>query len=179
MARNKVLIPAERIEQAILLIRGQKVILDRDLAQLYGVSTWRLNEQVRRNSRRFPADFMFQRSKEEFEFWKSQIAISNPSAKMGLRKRPLAFTEQGVAMPSSVLNSDRAIEVNIAIMRAFVKLREILATQKDLARKLDNIERTLGQHDDHFRVVFEAIRQLMLPPIEPVKKRRIGFGREE
>jgi hypothetical protein len=117
MAKGEVLIPEERIEQSILLIRGQKVILDRDLAKMYGVPTGRLNEQVRRNIRRFPADFMLQLSKEEFENWKSQIAISNSAARMGLRKRPLAFTEQGVAMLSSVLNSDRAIEVNIAIMR--------------------------------------------------------------
>lgn len=172
------LIPAERIERAILVIRGQKVLLDKDLAQLYDVTTGRLNEQVRRNIRRFPADFMFQLSQEEFEDWKSQIAISNSSAKMGLRKRPYAFTEQGVAMLSSVLNSVRAIEVNIAIMRAFVKLREILATHKDLARKLEDIERKLGHHDQHFRIVFEAIRQLTQPPNDPTKKGRIGFKKE-
>jgi hypothetical protein len=178
MPKSELIVPAERIEKAILLIRGQKVLLDRDLAQLYGVPTGRLNEQVRRNIKRFPADFMFQLSSGEFENWKSQIAISNPGAKMGLRKKPFAFTEQGVAMLSSVLNSDRAIEVNIAIMRAFVKLREIMSTHKDVARKLEDIERKLGQHDEHFRVVFEAIRQLMLPPSAPEKKRRIGFARE-
>ena len=178
MPKSELMVPVERIEQAILLIRGQKVLLDRDLAQLYGVTTGRLNEQVRRNLKRFPADFMFQLSKEEFENWISQIVISNPGAKMGQRKKPYAFTEQGVAMLSSVLKSDRAIEVNIAIMRAFVKLREILATHKDVTRKLEDIERKLGQHDEHFRVVFEAIRQLMLPPPEPENKRHIGFGRE-
>jgi hypothetical protein len=178
MPKSQLTVPAERIEQSILLIRGQKVMLDRDLAQLYGVTTGRLNEQVRRNIKRFPVDFMFQLSKEEFEDWISQIAISNPGAKMGQRKRPNAFTEQGVAMLSSVLNSDRAIEVNIAIMRAFVKLREILDTHKDVARKLANIERKLGQHDEHFRVVFEAIRQLMVPAPEPEKKRHIGFARD-
>jgi len=177
MAENS-LIPVERIEKAILLLRGQKVMLDRDLAELYGVPTKRLNEQVRRNRTRFPEDFMFQLSREEFEDWRSQVATSNPAAKMGLRRRPYAFTEQGVAMLSSVLNSDRAIEVNIAIMRAFVKLREILATHKDLARKLDELERKLGQHDQKFQIVFEAIRQLMAPPPQPEKKGRIGFARE-
>src|SRR5438128_1114060 len=107
---------------------------------------------------------------------RSQFATSNSAGKMGLRRRPYAFTEQGVAMLSSVLNSDRAVEVNIAIMRAFVRLRGILSTHKDLARKLEEIEKKLGQHDDKFRLVFEAIRQLMLPPPEP--KRRIGFARD-
>ncbi len=171
------LIPAERIEKAILLIRGQKVLLDRDLAELYEVPTGRLNEQVRRNHRRFPDDFMFQLSKEELENWRSQFAISNSAAKMGLRRRPYAFTEQGVAMLSSVLNSDRAVEVNIAIMRAFVRLREIMSTHKDLARKLDEIERKLGEHDQNFQVVFDAIRRLMAPPAASPKP-RIGFHQE-
>lgn len=169
------LIPAERIEKVILVIRGQKVIIDRDLAVLYGVSTGRLNEQVQRNIRRFPADFMFQLSKDEFDNWKSQFAISNPAARMGLRKRPFVFTEQGVAMLSSVLHSDRAVEVNIAIMRAFVRLREIMSTHKDLARKLEELERKLGQHDEKFQIVFEAIRQLMAPPPASGRKGRIGF----
>jgi ORF6N domain len=173
-----ILIPAVRIEKAILLIRGHKVMLDHDLAGLYEVPTKRLNEQVRRNYARFPEDFMFQLTKEEFAIWRSQIATSNPSGRMGLRRKPFAFTEQGVAMLSSVLHSDRAIEVNIAIMRAFVKLREILASHKALARKLENLERKLGQHDGHFRVVFEAIRQLTLPPPEPEKKAKFGFARD-
>jgi hypothetical protein len=135
------MIPAERIEKAILLIRGQKVLLDRDLAELYEVPTKRLNEQVRRNLRRFPEDFMFQLSKEELQIWRSQFATSNSTVKMGLRRRPFAFTEQGVAMPSSVLNSDRAVDVNIAIMRAFVRLRGIMSTHKDLARKLNDLQR--------------------------------------
>jgi len=156
MAEKHSLVPAERIERAILFIRGQKVMLDRDLAPLYGVTTGRLNEQVRRNLRRFPGDFMFQLSGEEFENWMSQIAISNPAAKMGLRKRPYAFTEQGVAMLSSVLHSNRAIDVNIAIMRAFVQLRELLGTHKDLARKLAELEK---KYDGQFQVVFEALRQ--------------------
>jgi hypothetical protein len=166
------LIPDERIERSILQIRGHKVILDRDLAKLYEVATGTLNQAVKRNLLRFPADFMFQLSAEEFEKWKSQIVISNPKAKMGVRHRPYAFTEQGVAMLSSVLNSERAIAVNIAIMRAFVRLREILSSHKDLARKLDELEQ---KYDEQFRVVFEAIRQLMTPPDVADKKRRIGF----
>ena len=172
------LIPAERIENAILLIRCQKVLLDRDLAELYEVPTKRLNEQVRRNLRRFPEDFMFQLSPEEFENWRSQFATSNCPAKMGLRRdSSYAFTEQGVAMLSSVLNSERAIEVNIAIMRAFVRLRGILSTHKDLARKLADLERKLGEHDEKFAIVFEAIRQLMAPPATP-PRRRIGFHQD-
>ena len=174
MAKEE-LIPVERIERAILLIRGQKVMLDRDLAELYEVSTKRLNEQVRRNIRRFPKDFMFQLNKGEFEIWRSQIATSNPAVKMGLRRKPYAFTEQGVAMLSSILNSERAIDVNIAIMRAFVHLREILASHKDLAEKLEELQLKLGEHDEKFELIFEAIRQLMAPPPEPEKKRRIGF----
>jgi len=175
--RKDLLIPVERIGRAILLIRGQKVMLDRDLAELYGVPTKVLNQAVRRNRTRYPEDFMFQLSPEEFADWRSQIVTSNPAAKMGLRRKPYAFTEHGVAMLSSVLNSERAIEVNIAIMRAFVRLREILATHKDLARKLEDLERKLGQHDQHFQIVFEAIRQLMVPP-EPKTKRRFGFAQD-
>jgi len=159
MAENS-LIPVERIEKAILLLRGQKVMLDRDLAELYGVPTKRLNEQVRRNRTRFPEDFMFQLSREEFEDWRSQVATSNPAAKMGLRRRPYAFTEQGVAMLSSVLNSDRAIEVNIAIMRAFVKLREILATHKDLARKLVAVpKKEVAEQERKYKKTRKSIRK--------------------
>ena len=171
MAGKELLIPAERIERAILLMRGQKVMLDRDLAELYRVETRALVQAVKRNLKRFPADFMFQLTKPELEQWRSHFVISNPAAKMGLRRRPYAFTEQGVAMLSSVLHSDRAIAVNIAIMRAFVRLRELLATHKDLARKLEQLEQ---KYDTQFRVVFEAIRQLMTPPPEP-KRGRIGF----
>ena len=171
------LIPAERIEKAILLIRGQKVLLDRDLAELYEVPTKRLNEQVARNRKRFPEDFMFQLTTEELENWRSHFATSNSAAKMGIRRRPYAFTEHGVAMLSSVLNSDRAVEVNIAIMRAFVRLREIMSTHKDLARKLDALERKLGEHDEKFAIVFEAIRQLMAPMAAPAKP-RIGYCRD-
>ena len=169
--QSKSVVPTERIEKSILLIRDQKVMLDRDLADLYGVETRVLVQAVKRNIRRFPADFMFQLSKEEFEDWRSQIVMSNPSARMGLRRAPYAFTEQGVAMLSSVLNSQRAIDVNIEIMRAFVRLREMLASHKDLARRLIALEK---KYDAQFKVVFDAIRQLMSPP-PSTPKRRIGF----
>lgn len=171
MSKDGSLIPVERIERAILLLRGQKVMLDRDLAALYGVATKRLNEQVGRNRSRFPPDFMFQLNKEEFEHWRSQIATSNPAAKMSVRRRPYAFTEKGVAMLSSVLRSDRAVRVNVEIMRTFVRLRQLISSHKDLARKLDDLER---KYDEKFRVVFDAIRQLMAPP-SAGKRRPIGF----
>jgi hypothetical protein len=167
----KALIPAEVIERKIYLIRGHKVMLDSDLAELYGVTTKRLNEQIRRNLKRFPSDFMFQLSSKEAESLRSQIATSKRG---GRRYLPYAFTEQGVAMLSTVLNSDRAIEVNIQIMRAFVKLREMIASNKELAKRLDELE---SKYDEQFKVVFDAIRELMTPP-EP-KRRRIGFLREK
>ena len=165
------LVPSERIEQKILLIRGQKVMLDSDLAELYEVQTRVLNQAVKRNLNRFPEDFMFQLTKEELENWRSQFVTSNPDAKMGLRRSPYVFTEQGVAMLSTVLRSERAVEVNIQIMRTFVKLRELMATHKDLARKINSMEK---KYDEQFRVVFDAIRQLLEPP-PTKKKRRIGF----
>lgn len=174
MAKEQ-LIPAERIERAILSIRGQNVMLDSDLADLYGVETKNLNKAVKRNLDRFPADFMFQLTAEEAEVLRFQIGTSKSARRGGRRYLPHAFTEQGVAMLSSVLRSPRAVQVNIAIMRAFVRLREILATHKDLAHKLDEHERRLGEHDHQIQVVFDAIRQLMAPPPAP-KKRRIGFG---
>ena len=163
------LIPRERIEQTILVIRGHNVMLDSDLAHLYGVTAGRLNEAVKRNEDRFPSDFMFQLTKPEFEHLKSQIAIS--SSKWGGRRHaPYAFTEQGVAMLSSVLHSKRAIQVNVAIMRAFVQLREMITSNKGLARRLNELEK---KYDGQFRVVFEAIRELMVEPQS--KPRRIGF----
>ncbi|HEY6260431.1 MAG TPA: ORF6N domain-containing protein [Nitrospiraceae bacterium] len=163
------LVPRERIEQTILLIRGHNVMLDSDLAQLYGVTVGRLNEGVKRNENRFPSDFMFQLTKAEFENLKSQIAIS--SSKWGGRRHaPYVFTEQGVAMLSSVLRSKRAIEVNIAIMRTFVRLREMISSNKVLARRLTDLEK---KYDGQFQVVFEAIRELMAEPTP--KSRRIGF----
>jgi len=172
---KELLVPAERIERAILLIRGQKVMLDRDLAELYGVPTKAFNQAVKRNAKRFPDDFMFQLTADEAAALRSQFVTLKSGRGQHRKYLPYAFTEQRVAMLSSVLNSDRAIEVNIAIMRAFVRLREILASHKDLAAKLAELER---KYDDNFRVVFEAIRQLMAPPPAP-KKRRIGFAAAE
>ena len=168
----KELIVQEIIGRKIYLIRGQKVMLSIELAALYGVEVKRLNEQVKRNIKRFPDDFMFQLSDTEYEILKSQFATSSWG---GIRRaNPYAFTEQGVAMLSTVLNSARAIQVNIAIMRAFVKLREILSTNKDLAHKLNELERKTDKHDAEIQKIFEAIRQLMAPPPEP-PKRKIGF----
>lgn len=164
------------IEQKIFLIRGQRVMLDKDLAELYGVSTKRLNEQVRRNIKRFPSDFMFQLNKEEAAWVRSHFATLKKGGHF--RYFPYAFTEQGVAMLSSVLNSERAIEVNIAIMRAFVRLREFLATHKELAAKLGELESKVGKHDQEIKVIFEAIRQLMTPPPEKPKP-KIGFHRSD
>jgi len=166
------IVPLERIERAILLIRGQKVMLDTDLAVFYGVTVGRLNEAVKRNIDRFPGDFTFQLTRAEFAALKSQIAISS-SRWGGRRHPPYAFTEQGVAMLSSVLKSRRAVRVNIAIMRAFVRLRHILATDAELARRLDELEARVGEHDEQFVAVIDAIRELMEPPAR--KKGRIGF----
>jgi len=168
VAKTTSLIPSERIERSILLLRGHKVMLDSDLAALYGVETKRLVEAVKRNLDRFPADFMFQLTKGEFDVLRSQFTTS--SSWGGRRYPPYAFTEQGVAMLSSVLRSARAIQVNIEIMRAFVRLREIVASHADLARKLEALEK---KYDSQFKVVFDAIRQLMAPPTE--KRRPIGF----
>jgi hypothetical protein len=165
--------PSERIEKSILLIRGHKVLLDVHLAALYGVPTKRLNEQVRRNRSRFPEDFMFQLTSEEVTFLRSQTATSN-RGRGGRRYAPYAFTEQGVAMLSSVLNSERAIQVNIEIMRIFVRLRQMVASNARLARKMNALEK---RYDAQFKVVFDAIRQLMTAP-EP-RKRKIGFLVEE
>jgi hypothetical protein len=162
-------IPPERIERRILLICGQKVMLDAALAELYEVGTKSLNRAVRRNALRFPVDFMFQLSEQEYEDLRLHFGTS--SSWGGRRHRPLAFTEQGVAMLSSVLRSPRAVQVNIAIMRAFVKLREMLASHRDLARRLEEME---SQYDAQFRAVFDAIRELAEPPEKP--RRRIGFG---
>jgi hypothetical protein len=171
MAKKKtfLVVPVERIERAILSLRGQKVMLDRDLAELYAVKPIALRQQVRRNRERFPDDFLFQLTSEEAEELVSQNVIPSRRSLGGFL--PFAFTQEGVAMLSSVLRSQRAIEVNIEIMRAFVRLRELLASHKDLARKLEELEK---KYDEHFRVVFEAIRQLMAP-IGAEKKRRIGF----
>jgi phage regulator Rha-like protein len=167
----KALIPQEVIERKIYLIRGHKVMLDKELAKLYGVSTKRLKEQVNRNIKRFPEDFMFELTMQESRILRSQFATSSWG---GVRYLPYVFTEQGIAMLSSVLNSERAIQVNIIIIRAFVKLRKILSTHKELAHKLNELERKIEKHDAEIQSIFEAIRQLMEPP--PQKSRHItGF----
>ena len=164
----------ETIEAKIFIIRGQKVMLDRDLARLYGVPTKRFNEQVKRNNKRFPSDFMFQLSRQEFVNLRSQFATSSWG---GQRYLPYAFTEQGVAMLSGVLQSDRAIEVNIQIMRTFTRLRQILYTHQDLQQKIDEIIQKHGgklkEHDKHIQAIFEVINQL-LAPVEDSKK-KYGF----
>jgi hypothetical protein len=166
------LIPEERITSAILLLRGHKVMLDADLALLYSVDTRELVQAVKRNSGRFPSDFMFQLTADEFARLRSQIVISKPG-RGGRRTPPYAFTEQGVAMLSSVLRSERAIEVNVEIMRAFVRLRQMLGSNAELARKLDAMEKKYERHDAQFKVVFQAIRELMDPQTK--KRRPIGF----
>lgn len=167
----KTLVPVELIEKNILLIRGEKIMLDADLAELYEVETKILVRAVKRNIDRFPSDFMFQLNKEEFENLRFHFGTSSRWG--GRRYLPYAFTEQGVAMLSSVLNSERAVRVNIEIMRAFVRLRQMLASNVELARKLDTLEK---KYDAQFKVVFDAIRQLMTPPEKPRKK--VGFRRE-
>jgi phage regulator Rha-like protein len=166
------LIPLERIEQKIFLIRGLRVMLDTDLAEMYGVEVKQLKRQVRRNIDRFPSDFMFELSKDEYHALRCQFG----TLKRGTHSKylPYAFTEQGVAMLSSVLNSSRGIQVNIAIMRVFVKLREILSAHKELAYKLTELERRIEKHGGEIRSIFKAIRQLMAPPEKP--RRRIGFN---
>jgi hypothetical protein len=168
-------IPIERIQNRILIVRDEKVMLDQDLAELYGVETGQLTRQVRRNLDRFPSDFMFQLTKDEFDALKRQ---SGSSSWGGRRYRPYVFTEQGVAMLSGVLRSKRAIEVNVQIMRAFVHLRRFLASQEQFRRKLSALERKLTEHDAHFKAVFEAIRQLMAPH-PPGKIRQIGFAKDK
>ena len=162
------IIPIDVIQEKIFFIRGHKVMLDKDLAILYGVRPIRLREQVKRNLKRFPADFMFQLTDDEIELMVSQNAI--PSRKHLGGYQPYVFTEQGVAMLATVLNSETAIQANIAIMRAFVKLRQMLASNVELARKLDALEK---KYDAQFKAVFDAIRQLMIPPEK--KKGQIGF----
>lgn len=169
-----VVIPIVLIERRIYLIRGQKVMLDADLAELYQVPTKVLNQAIRRNLDRFPEDFMFQLSPEELENWRSQIVTSNPSAKMSLRRPPLAFTEHGVAMLSSVLRSKRAVQMNILIVRAFVRIRELLASHKDLAARVQKLEGTQRKHGSIINLLANEIDRLKQPPPVPPKS-RIGF----
>jgi hypothetical protein len=160
-------IPVERIERSILLVRDHKVMLDYALADLYGVPTKALKQAVRRNIDRFPPDFMFELTHKELSHLRSQIVTSSSPQWGGRRYRPMAFTEQGVAMLSSVLRSKSAIQVNVEIMRAFVRLRKMLSAHKDLERKLVALEK---KYDEQFKVVFDAIRALMAPPEKPRKK---------
>ncbi|MBI4746733.1 MAG: ORF6N domain-containing protein [Deltaproteobacteria bacterium] len=167
MTEKSLIMQSEVIENKIFLVRGKKVMFDRDLAALYGVTTGNLNKAVSRNIERFPDDFMFQLTKDEFE---NLIFHFGTSSWGGTRKLPRAFTENGVAMLSSVLNSERAVQVNIQIMRTFTKLREMLSAHKDLQKKIDEMEK---KYDHQFKIVFDAIRQLLEPP--QTKKRKIGF----
>ena len=164
-------ISTEIIVAKILIIRGKRIMLDKDLAQLYGVTTFNFNKAVKRNIERFPEDFMFQLTKEEFSNLKFHFGISSWG---GTRKLPYAFTEQGVAMLSSILRSKRAIRVNIQIMRTFIKLKELLLTHKDLASKLERLEKKYAEHDEKIQAIFNAIKQLLEPPPEE-SKRKIGF----
>ena len=170
--------PLERIVSRILLLRGQKVILDADLAELYGVSTGRFNEQVRRNRDRFPSDFMFQLTNQEVERLRSQIAISIGETRRigrgGRRYLPHAFTEDGAIMAAPILSTPRATEVSVYVVRAFVRLREMVAGNKELSKTLDELERRVSHHDEAITNIVKAIRELAIPP-EPKPKRRIGF----
>jgi hypothetical protein len=175
-AKRSALVPVHDITRAILVLRGQRVLLDAELASLYGVTTKRLNEQVRRNLDRFPADFMFQLTAAEATALRSQFATSN-TRRGGRRYLPYAFTEHGAIQAANVPNSPRAVEMGIYVVRAFVQLRELLSSNKDLARRLDQlearIEKKLATHDDAIAAMLSAIRQLMNPP--PPKRRPIGF----
>jgi hypothetical protein len=161
------------VESLILVVRQQKVILDRDLAELYGVPVKRLNEQVKRNQERFPDDFLFQLTTEEQESLRSPFATSKPG-RGGRRYAPYAFTEHGAIMAATVLNSERAVEMSVFVVRAFVRLREMLSTNQQLAGKIDELEQRLDTHDASIQELIEAIRELMTP--EPATGRRIGFA---
>lgn len=175
-ASARAMIPIERIERAILLIRGHKVILDTDLAALYGVTPKRLNEQVKRNRERFPPDFMFQVTTEENDSLRSQFATLKAGRGQHRKYLPYVFTEHGAIMAASVLNSPKAVEMSILVVRAFVRLRSILATHRHLAAKLDELERKLSTHDQQIVALFDTIRKLMAPPSSSAKK--IGFRSE-
>ncbi|MBU1298905.1 MAG: ORF6N domain-containing protein [Bacteroidetes bacterium] len=174
--KSSSIIPTERIEQRIFFIRDQRVIIDMDLARIFGIPTFRLNEAVKRNRERFPEDFMFQLTREEFTALTSQIAISK-KGRGGRRTLPYTFTEHGAIMAANVLNSPRAVQMSVFVVRAFVRLRQVLATHKELAEKLTELERKFSAHDRQIQTIIEAIRQLMTPPEKP--KRQIGFRVEE
>jgi hypothetical protein len=170
---KKQVIPVSQIAQSIRVLRGQKVILDSELASLYGVAAKVLNQAVKRNQERFPDDFMFQLTSVETSDLNWSQSVTSSLKHRGKAYRPYAFTEQGVAMLSSVLRSERAVRVNIAIMRAFVRLRETLETNKELARKFAELEGRIGKHDQEIAAIIDAIRQLVAPPAKP--RREIGF----
>lgn len=181
MPKEMQILPDETIISKIYMIRGKKVMIDRDLSELYDVETRVLNQAVRRNEKRFPEDFMFQMTKEEMENWKSQIVISN-SEKMGLRKPPLVFTEQGVAMLSSVLNSDRSIMVNIQIMRVFTKMRELVETHREILHKLEHLEKKDIEQDEKILLIFEYLKQLEKAKQEELEfknRPKIGFKKSK
>jgi len=175
-ATKALMIPDELVMNKIYLIREQKVMLDRDLAELYDVETKRLNEAVRRNIDRFPEDFMFELTQDEFDSLRSQIATSK-KGRGGVRYLPIAFTEQGVSMLSGVLNSETAIRVHIQIIRVFAKMRELLLTHKDILLQLEKIEKKLVGHDEDITLIFEYLKQLLNPPQPP--RRKIGFKRKD
>ena len=176
---TEIIVPNERIEAGIIFIRGKKVIMDKELAVLYGVETKKLNQAVKRNIDRFPEDFMFQLNKQEAEIWRSKLGFEKPnnlrsqfvtSSCGGRRYRSYVFTEQGIAMLSSVLNSERAIQIYIQIMRTFIKLREMLTTNKELRDKIEKLER---KYDNRFKIIFKVIKQLLAEEEKP--QTRIGF----
>jgi hypothetical protein len=171
-------LPPDHLSQSILSLRGQKVLLDADLAALYGVPTKRLNEQVKRNLERFPADFMFQLTDQEFRILKSQFATSSGQEHGGRRKLPYAFTEHGALMAATVLNSERAIEMCVYIVRAFVRLRALMTSNNAIAQKLKELERKVDTHDQAIAGILNAIRELMTPP-ETTKKKPIGFVHDD
>jgi hypothetical protein len=173
MPTQKSLLPMQAIASRIRVIRGHRVMLDADLAELYGVLTKALNQAVKRNFERFPPDFMFQLTAGEFEQWRSQIVTSNPGARMGLRRPPYVFTEHGALQLASVLKSQRAVEMSLLVVRAFVQLREFLATHKELAARFEKLERRLDMSDEAIAELYAMVRQLMTPPDKP--KRKIGF----
>jgi hypothetical protein len=171
---NSPVIPEETIISKIYQIRGQKVMIDRDLAELYGLGTKVLKQAVKRQTDRFPADFMFEMSDDEFQNWRSQFVTSNRD-RMGLRYPPYCFTEQGVTMLSCILNSKKAIETNIRIIRVFTKMREMLMTHKDILLKLEKFEQQIGRNTDNIQVIFKALKQFLDQPEEP--RRQIGYKR--
>lgn len=176
MSNDSKLLIVDQIEPMIVSVRGHNVLLDRDLARIYGVPTKRLNEQIKRNRDRFPDDFMFMLTHEEVENLRSQFATSSPGHG-GRRTRPYAFTEFGAIMAANILNSAQAIEVSVFVVRTFVKIRQVALDHKELGRKLTDLERKVDTHDESIRILLNAIRQLMAPPPLP-SRGKIGFARE-